>query len=492
MSRRELRPHQTRALSMLRASIAAGRNRPVLNAPCGFGKTVIASQFTRCALLEGGTVIMTVPMKSLIPQTVEMFRSEGISTVGVMQADNPLTNRTMPVQVATVQTLMRRDIPKASVVLIDENHIQFDFVRKWMTDPAWKDVPFIGLSATPWAKGMGQYWNDLCIPTSTRELIDAGFLSNFRVFAPPSGIKPDLSKIGVSHQAHGKDYVVGQLSAEMRKAALVADAVDTWKSMAFGRPTLVYAVDRAHADALHVRYCDAGIDARYVDAFTPLKEREEIKQASRRGEVEVVVSIGTMIIGCDWPWVSCLQICRPTKSEMLHVQITGRGLRKSDGKDYCLILDHTRNTETLGLVTDIHHETLSEDDKEVRGKSKAEEALPKECPKCHHIKPPKVSICPNCGFHAKKQNTVTTAKGTLEEVKATKKKASKGDKQIWWSGLLYHACVRGYARGWAAHKYQEKFGVWPKDVRDIPTEPTPEVLRYIQSRNIAWAKRRVA
>jgi len=53
----------------------------------------------------------------------------------------------------------------------------------------WRDVPFIGLSATPWTKGLGSYYEKLIIAASTEKLIDAGILSNFKVFAPAH---PDL------------------------------------------------------------------------------------------------------------------------------------------------------------------------------------------------------------------------------------------------------------------------------------------------------------
>jgi superfamily II DNA or RNA helicase len=77
---------------MLREGVAAGKTRVVLCAPTGFGKTVVASTITHSALAKGNKVIVTVPQKQLIDQTVQMFASEGITDVGVMQADHPLTN----------------------------------------------------------------------------------------------------------------------------------------------------------------------------------------------------------------------------------------------------------------------------------------------------------------------------------------------------------------------------------------------------------------
>src|SRR5208282_5722440 len=95
--------------------------------------------------------------------------------------------------------------------------------------------------------------------------------------------------------------------------------------------TLCFAVDCAHAQAIQRRFEEAGIAAGYQDARTPMDERREIKRRFHSGDFPVVVSVGTLTIGVDWD-VRCISMCRPTRSEMLFVQIVGRGLRTADGK----------------------------------------------------------------------------------------------------------------------------------------------------------------
>ena len=88
-----------------------------------------------------------MPALSLIDQTVAAFAAEGIHSVGVMQGYHPGTDGEQPVQVCCVQTLARRQKPDAAIVMIDEAHLAFKSVHEWMADPAWANVPFIGLSA---------------------------------------------------------------------------------------------------------------------------------------------------------------------------------------------------------------------------------------------------------------------------------------------------------------------------------------------------------
>ena len=172
---------------------------------------------------------------------------------------------------------MRREIPPADLVFIDEGHKIFSFYGKWFTDPAWKDVPFIGLSATPWAKGLGRLYQELIIAATTQDLIDLGYLSKFRVFAPAH---PDLKGV----RTVAGDYHEGDLGTAMDKAPLVADIVSTWRKHGVGRPTLCFAVNRLHAQHIRDKFEEAGIRCGYVDCFSTPSERIEVRTKFASGE----------------------------------------------------------------------------------------------------------------------------------------------------------------------------------------------------------------
>ncbi len=486
----KLRPHQQDAIDMLRASLRAGHKRPLIQAPTGFGKTVVAGNIVNSALAKGKRVIFTVPSISLIDQTLSSFFRAGIYDVGVMQGDHPQTDPNAPVQIASIQTLCRRNIPQADLVLIDEAHKIFDFYAKWMAMPEWRNVPFVGLSATPWTKGLGKIFDDLIIAETTQGLIDGGYLAPFRAFAPVSHIKPDLSKV----RTKMGDFDEGELSAEMQKTPLIADTVQTWLDKGEGRATIVFAVDRAHAGKLQDQFTKAGVAAEYVDAFTSREERGAIGRRLENGKAQVVVNIGCLTTGVDWPFVSCIVLARPTKSEMLYVQCVGRGLRTHPGKLDLIVLDHSDTTIRLGFVTDIHHDTLDDGSvKRVKPK-KGEEGergtpLPKECDHCGYLKPVGVRKCPDCGWEARRQSKIENADGELAEMNGKALKADQATKQAWYSMLLRAVDERGQNPGRAFHLYKEKFGVGPSNkFNKVRMTPTQEVRNYVHSRNIAWAK----
>lgn len=475
---KELRPHQSKALEMIRASAKAKNKRIVCQMPTGAGKTVLAAKLIMSALGKGKSAIFTAPAVSLIDQTVTAFESEGIAGIGVMQANHPRTDPLAKVQVASVQTLARRDIPDAALVIVDECHIRAEVIENLMDER--EDVFFVGLSATPWAKGMGLRWQDLVTPVTIAELIEQGMLSRFVAYAPDV---PDLSGVKIK----AGEYVESGLEAVMGDAKLMGSVVNTWLERGEDRPTLCFGVNRAHAAEIAAQFERQGIATAYVDAHTDRIEREVINRRFRHGEIRIICSVRTMTTGVDLP-VSCIIDAAPTKSEMLHVQKIGRGLRVNPGTEDCIILDHAGNSLRLGLVTDISHITLDKTRPgEKQERKEGAEKLPKPCVKCETLHIGK--ICPACGHERKPVAGVDAAEGELVEITGKKVAATMADKQRFWSMALWVDRDRNKGGRLAKGLYKGKFGVWPRGLRDDPARPDMAFLSYEKSRRIAYAKK---
>jgi superfamily II DNA or RNA helicase len=496
-------PHQQKALDLLRDSVRTRHKRPVINMPTAAGKTVLAAHVVVGARGKDNRVAFLVPAINLIDQTFNRFSENGIdpADMGIVQANHPWKRPSAPIQICSVQTIAKRGWPVVDIIVVDEAHLMHEATKKWMLAEPGK--LFIGLTATPWAKGMADLWDDLIQPTSIRQLIDEGRLCNFKAFAPSH---PDLSKV----RTIAGDYHEGELADVMGEKKLVADIVQTWLMKAGGRKTLVFCVNRAHAGQIHDEFMAQGVRSEYVDAFTPRVERAEIIKRLEKGETQVICSIGTMTTGVDIPPVDCIQYARPTKSEILYVQSIGRGLRAHPGKDHLLILDHSDTTLRLGTVDQIRHDRLR-DGKPGKSASDDEKKLPlpKECPSCGMLIPVKVKLCPNCGQAPKWSSAIETVDGELIELGVHSAAAkydgwrygkqprdwTLADKSAFYSELRAYGRDHGYAEGWAAHQYRERLGAWP----DHPSiryaallSPTRDTLSWLQSRQIAWAKRRGA
>ena len=313
----ELYDFQQQAIDDTYRSMATGHRHPMLCMPTGAGKTETAVRIVQRALAKSRRVTFVVPAIELIDQTVARFAKYGVTSVGVIQADHPATDSRQPVQIASVQTLARRALPDTDLVIVDEAHQAFKVIFRWMAEQT--TLPFIGLSATPWTKGLGRHYDNLIRPVTLAQLIDRGRLTPFRVFAPSH---PDLAGVKTVRG----DYDETQLADAMDKPSLTADIVSTWLQRGESRPTLCFAVNRAHARSLAAQFEAAGVTTGYVDGFTDRDERKVVADAFAAGRVKVVVNVGVLTTGVDWD-VRCIILARPTKSEMLFVQIIGRALR---------------------------------------------------------------------------------------------------------------------------------------------------------------------
>jgi hypothetical protein len=245
---------------------------------------------------------------------------------------------------------------------------------------------------------------------------------------------------------------------------------------------------------LQAQFAAQGVSCDYVDAHTNRLEREAVRSRFHRGETRVVCNVGVLTTGIDWD-VRCIVLARPTKSEMLFVQMIGRGLRTANGKDHCKILDHSDTHLRLGFVTDIHHAELHHGRERVASAPPLP-ALPKACPQCAFLKPPRTALCPNCGFTTQAVNGVKHADGELAELARKRRPASAVtasmfEKEEFYRGLLFIGNERGYKRGWADNQYRQKYGVWPNAFKGAaPRPPSLATRSWVKSRQIAYAKAR--
>jgi DNA repair protein RadD len=487
---RPLRPYQDRAIAELRASLASGKKRPMLQLPTGSGKTLMSAHIVQGALGKGRRVAFVVPALSLIDQTVAAFEAEGISAIGVLQGIHERTDWSQPAQVCSVQTLARRKKPNVDLAIIDEAHILHKSLLKWMAELTTAGVPIIGLSATPWTRGLGRQYDDLIIAATTAEVIRDGYLSTFIAFAPS-----DVDLSGVSTVAG--EFKQDELGDVMDRASITGDIVRTWLERAENRPTLAYCVNRRHAQHIADCFAEAGVPCEYMDGLTSREDREASFERFRLGETRILVNVGVLTTGIDLD-VRCVVDAKPTKSQMLFVQTIGRGLRTAPGKDHCIILDHAGNHLRLGLVTDIGQDKLDDGKERQNGDRASRERsgpLPRSCRECTAVVPRRARECPACGALIA-VSEVMARDGELVELgsrKSGEREPTHEEKRAFFRELLALKKAH-YKEGWAPAQFRNRFGHWPPLNYDelAPAAPSLATRNWLKSREIAYAKRRAA
>lgn len=464
----------------------AGRKKVVLCAPAGSGKTRVSTEIIKGLISRGKRALFIVDAVSLIDQTVEALFAEGLTDIGVIQADHPMTDYSRKIQVASSQTLARRGIPDFDLAIIDEIHIYYAVYDEVLA----KGKPVFGLSATPWTKGLGNKFEEMVIPATVAELTDLGFVAKLQAYAPSH---PDLCGVKIK----AGEYDETQLSKVMQGEKLIADVVETWKRLGQNRPTLAFCVDRAHARAVQERFQAEWIGCGYIDGTMDRNARKEVRRQLDAGEIKIVVSVGTMIKGVDWKFGAILD-AQPTRSHMRHVQKYYRLRPFAEWGNTGIVLDHSDNILRLGLPIDIHCDTLCTKKKGEKsdGKGEAENrgGEPATCKKCTALIKPGDKSCYVCGFERKPQGAdIEEGAGSLSLVggdTAGPKKGgmSEAQKEIYYRELLGWAEAKGKDRKQAAGKFRSRFNEWPSQTFDAtPLPPSPETLSYIRSQNIRYA-----
>ena len=489
---RPLRPRQAQCIADIRQAIKEGHKRIIVQAPCGFGKTVLASHLIGGALSKGTKPLFTCPAISLVDQTVRSFEFEGIRDIGVMQAQHVMTNREAQVQVASVQTLIKRALPDVDFMLVDEVH------RHWrgfteMLDGPWKEKIAIGLTATPWVKSMGLRWTKLIIPATIPQLIEEQLLTPTTLYVPEQ--IADRGNIAVQKG----EFTEASSSAEMKQQRIIGNVVETWKKLGPGEKTFMFCVNLDHARAQMAAFIDSGIPFGYIDAQTPPDDRTLQFKKMQHGEIAGIASVGCLIAGVDED-VRCIVDAAPTKSEISLVQRWGRGIRTAPGKLATIGLDHAGNNtdQGLGLFWEIFHDHLDSHkphEKGVAYEGEKRPAKPRKCVVCSTLIPAGSAVCKNCGevIHAtgiEHEDGELVVYGTQPKEKATKREYTMAEKQDWYSGLIWLYRERGKDRpeGIAAHRYREKFGVWPNQLLKVARPPSFEVEQYDRHCRIRWYK----
>jgi superfamily II DNA or RNA helicase len=499
-----LYPFQRDVLARLEAEIAAGHRRICMVAATGAGKTVISAAKIADAVARREHVVFVGHRRELTDQTSAKLYAAGVDH-GIVLAGFP-TRPGASVQVCSIQTLHARavrtrmiELPPADLLFVDECHHARARTYEQLI-AAYPNAILIGMTATPCrndGRGLGNIFDVLIEAPSVAELTRLGYLVPAKIFAP---VRPDLSGIRVERG----DYVESQLAERVDSAQLRGDIVEHWHRLGQGRRTVVFTVNVAHSVHVRDEFRRSGVLAEHIDGSTQIKERKSILTRFAAGTVDIVCNCAVLVEGWDRPEASCLILARPTKSVGLYRQMVGRVLRIAPhvNKGDALILDHSGSVFQHGFPDDEIQWTLHEDQRAVnvtqsnRGQHHARALA--TCPECSAIRL-EGNPCPVCNWHpVRKPKQVEVADGQLGRVERNRNvipfKPSDDVKAAFYRQLLYIATEREYQRGWAAHKYKEKFGGWPpRSWRySDPMLPTPEVRAWEKSRRIAYAKARGA
>lgn len=485
----ELRDYQADAFGQAREAVRQGARRILICAPTGGGKTVIASALMEMVKEKGKRASFVVDRLSLIDQTSATFDRYGLDH-GVIQGGHFRFHPSKALQLCSVQTLGRRRWPETHVDVFDEAHVLHATHKKRLEEKA---SIVIGLTATPFTKGLGKWFDVVINVTTTRKLIDAGWLAPYRVF---SCAEPDMA--GVTVRSTGE---WDEKEASGKALEVVGDVVAEYLKHGEGRKFICSAVDTAHVDELARQFLAAGINVATYTYKDSEDDRADTTREFRKPDSAIrgLITVTAASRGFDVPDVSCVIMARPLRKSLAeHIQLFGRGLRIAEGKKDCLVLDHSGNMarfwQDCETFFDAGVQELDDGKKREKPKPKEKaEAEPIKCPTCRHLHKP-MPFCPACGHEYPKRQAVQHVPGTLKELIAGgyRKELTA---QLWPQVVGY---VLERREGEAAKKqalaiYRGMTGEFPKGAwfeSTVPVAPSAEVRNRIRAEQIRFAKGR--
>lgn len=479
-----LREHQSRAIDMLRHSIVKGNNRLVLAAPCSFGKTRVAVEILKNVAKNGKRGIFICDRVKLVQQALEEFDRAKIP-VGVMQGDHWRTNPNAPVQIASIQTIARRRYkPLFNVAIVDECHTHYKTLTDMME--GYSKAIFIGLSATPYTRGLGNHYSDLVVPITTQQLLDKDYLCPVRYYG---GNQVDLRQVKTKRlSTGGVDFDPSSLAkATEDDTKIVGDIIENFKRFGKGQ-TIAFSPSIKTSKKLVAMFEEQGISAVHIDGYMSDEERKLIYEGHDEGDFQVLSCSQLLNTGYDAPKVQTLIDLKPTKSLISFVQRAGRIMRIHPNKTEAIYLDHAGNVTRHGFPETIVPEILD------NAKERFDErSLTKE------KKEPDLAVCPDCfqhyvvkcvcGYERPPKVLLKTDDQILKELRKTNREYTKEEKSRWLGELAFYARKKGYKSGWVSHSYKSKFGVWPNAIKPLDTiHLSDDVSNHIKHLNIKRVK----
>lgn len=490
----EPRPFQEDAHERLREGARRGHRCQVLMSSTGSGKTFCGLRIINEALKKGKRAVFVCDRRNLIEQTSKVADSYGIKNHSIMMANHWRFDPSLPFQIASAQTLARRQWPQADVIVVDECHTQ---MKSWVDHIQRTDAMVIGLSATPFSKGLGKLFTNLVCASSIHELTESGVLVPLKVFS--------CTRTNMSGAATvGGEWTDG--AAAERGMDIVGDVVLEWHRHAENRKTIVFGATIAHCEELCRQFNESGVMAAVFCADTSDADRKVIlaEYSKPDSAIRVLISVEALAKGMDQKDVGCIVDCRPLrKSLSTFIQMIGRALRASPetGKVDALLLDHSGNIVRFADdYADIFYngldalDTGEKFDKTIR-KDDEEKEEGKACPKCGYK--PCGKRCVSCGHEHVSTNLIEHLPGQMEEFKVGK--ASAGDKLSVWEQAV--TLCRNYGKPEtadkrAAHLYRSITGVWPRGMPDFDKTKSVMISRAVQNKHranmIAFSKSKKA
>lgn len=420
----QLRPYQRALLDEIYAAWSAGAVNVLAQLPTGGGKTVL---FSHVVKNHQGAAIVLAHRQELIAQMSLALAREGVRhrvvgpkalqklcvSVHMGELGRSFYEPNASCAVASVQSVSEKTVDslwasRVGLWVQDEGHHLLADNIFGRAVRFFKNAKGLIVTATPGradGKGLGRHADGLADVLIQGphpcELIDLGYLSRYRIFAPPSSLHREEIPLTASG-----DFSPLKLREATKKSTVTGDIVAHYVKHAAGKLGLTFADSVENATDILGRFRAAGVKAEILTGKTPDFLRIQVLQQFKARQVHQIISVALIDEGFDCPAVEVVSDGAATESFSRFAQRFGRGLRVLEGKKEMLYFDHVGNTIRHGLPDAPREWSLDRRERRSSGNSDAiplrvcanENADGMGTP-CASVYPRTLKTCPYCGFY---------------------------------------------------------------------------------------------
>lgn len=405
----ELRPYQKEQEAEIKRHMREGKRHILVQSPPGSGKSVLMAEIIRKATEKGNKVLFLVHRRELITNIKDTLRENDVN-FNYMYFFSPAV---------ALRKAKNGELPEPDIIITDETH--HSPARTYTDLYTFFDSAYrIGFTATPWrlnGRGFEDIYEVMVEGKSVSWLIENNYLAPYKWYSVPL---LDRSDIDFSSQKKTASTTEEALDSVVIRGDIVAH----YQKYANGEQAIVYAPTISASKLIAEAFEKAGIKAVHADAKTPTKERDGIMADFQSGKIKILCNVDLVSEGFNVPDCSCVILCRPTQSLVLHLQQSMRCMRYKEGKT-AIILDHVGNGLTLGVPDLDYKWTIKSRQKK---KKKRKEVICDEemvvCSVCSSVfvKDKDLTECTNCGEPLKpeKEEKSVTVDDSVELVELSK------------------------------------------------------------------------
>ena len=325
-------------------------NSVLVQMPTGTGKTVVLASLVNEQLkIDNGKQCGLVWIIAHRRELVEQIE-DTVAKFGIGKHDGKI-------KVRSIQWLSRHwddgNNEKPCLIVIDEAHhaLAETYKELWLRYPEAKKL---GMTATPCRlnrKGFTELFDVLTTSDSIADFIKQGWLSPFDYVSIRSDSEDQKLINGLEKRGADGDFQVKEMDKVLNRRPTIERLYESVRQYAYGKKGIVYAVSISHARNIAAYYNNKGMNAVAIDSKTPAKLRKQMVESFRQGKIQVLVNVDVFSEGFDCPDVEFVQMARPTLSLAKYLQQVGRGLRKTAGKETCMLIDNVALYRLFGLPT---------------------------------------------------------------------------------------------------------------------------------------------